>query len=89
MIAVSITPAHVITAVTSPAPAAIEYVETLRAPEISFARLAEIEPAAMIMPASRKTLLQRGAFNSSTSTEPTTTICTIPRSKATAVSLSR
>ena len=62
--AVSITPAQVMMAVTNPAPAAIEYVDTLRAPGMFFARLAEIEPAAIIMPVNRKTLVQRGLFSS-------------------------
>src|SRR5271157_512747 len=54
-----------------------------------FARLAEMDPAAMIMAVSRKTLVQRGPFNSSIRMEPTATICTMPRNNATAVSLSR
>src|SRR5208283_638227 len=54
-----------------------------------FARRAEMEPAATIIAVSRKTLVQRGPFSSSIRMEPTATICTMPRSSATAVSLSR
>src|SRR5271165_1135 len=53
------------------------------------ARRAEMEPAAMIIAVSRKTLVQRGPFSSNIRMEPTATICTMPRSSATAVSLSR
>ena len=63
--------------------------ETLRAPGTFFARLAEIDPAARIMPTSRMTLVQRGPFSSSVSTDPMMMICTRPRTSAMAASLSR
>src|ERR1039458_1943776 len=89
VMAVSITPAQVMTAVTNPAPAAIEYVDTLRAPGMFLARLAEIEPAARTMPVSRKTLVQRGLFSRRARIDPTATIWTMPRNSAVAASLSK
>ena len=75
VMAVSMTPAQVMMAVTRAGTGGNrKYVETLRAPGMFLARRAEIEPAATIIPASRNTLDQRGALSSSTSTEPTMTI---------------
>src|ERR1700743_3727259 len=62
VMAVSITPAQVMMGVTSPAPAAIEQIDTLRAPGIFLARRAEIDPAVSTMAASSRTLVQRGPF---------------------------
>src|ERR1700737_2183333 len=51
VIAVSMTPSQVITAMTDPAPLAIAHVETGNAPGSFFARLAEVAPAATIIAA--------------------------------------
>src|SRR4029077_187055 len=56
VIGVSITPSHVISAITDPAPQAMEYVETRKASGIPLARRADVAPAATIIDANSKTL---------------------------------
>jgi hypothetical protein len=85
----SMTPSNVMSAITDPAPDAIAQVDTWKAPGIPLARRAEVAPAATIIAIRRKMLIQLGPRKSNKRTEPTATICTSPRTIATARSFSR
>src|SRR5229473_5285616 len=63
--------------------------EIFSAPGKPLARLREVNPAARIMAASRKIPVQRGPRSKITRMDPTATICTMPRTRAIAVSRSR
>src|ERR1017187_9763842 len=89
VMALSMTPSQVIIAITDTAPEAIAHVETVNAPGMPFARLADVAPAAMTMAINNHAPFQRGPFSRSTRIEPTAMICARPRIIAIRTSLSR
>src|SRR6185437_11342653 len=82
VIAPSITPAHVITAMTDPDPSKMDQNETAKLPGIVFVRRAEVAPAASTIAESMNTLVHCGPLSITTKTKPTATICAKPRMSA-------